>query len=116
MKRHGVCESVSIYGIQLDWGGGARDNRGSSTLQIPGAAAGEVINLLDGGQTEHQKGASGLGKIRGHIEAGGGGSYHFCGVLQSGGTGGAPVQGRDMGIFSGHGEEDSGVPHIFFVR
>ena len=44
---------------------------------------------------------------------GGVGPYHFCGVLQSGGTVGAPVQGIDMGIFSGHGEEDSGVPHDF---
>ena len=36
---------------------------------------------------EHQKVASGLGKIRGYLEAGGGRLYHFCGFLQSGGTG-----------------------------
>ena len=103
------------YGIQLYRGRGGRDNRGSITLQITGADAGAVRQLLDVGQTEHHKGASGIGKIRGHIEAGGGGPYHFCGVLQSGGTDGTPVWGQDMGLVSSHGEADSGVPHVFFA-
>ena len=67
-------------------------------------------NLL----TDHLKGASGLGQIRGHLEAGGGGSYHSCVFLKSAGTGGATVWGEDMGLVSGHGEVDSGGPRVFF--
>ena len=51
-----------------------------------------------------------------HIEAGGGGPYHFFGVLQSGGTGGAPARGRDVGLVSGNGEADSVGPNILFVE
>ena len=64
---------------------------------------------------EHPKGASGLGQIRGHLEAGGGGHYHSCGVLKSGGTVGEPVRGGDVGLVSGHGEADIGGPHIVFA-
>ena len=64
---------------------------------------------------EHQKVASGLGKIRGYLEAGGGRLYHFCGFLQSGGTGSAPVWGGDMGIVSVHAKADIEGPHVFFV-
>ena len=55
-----------------------------------------------------------MGKIRGHLEAGGGGPYHSCGVLHISGTGGATVWGGDMGLFRGHGEVYSGGPHVFF--
>ena len=64
--------------------------------------------------TSERRGKS--GQIGGHPEVGGGGPYHFCGILQSGGTGGAPVRGGDVGLISGHGEADSGGPHVFFLR
>ena len=112
---YNLQESVFGDRIQLYRGRGGRDNRGSINLQITGADAGAVRKWLDGGHTEHQKGISGLGQIRGHLEAGGGGPYHFCGVLESGGTGGTPVWGWEMGLVSSHGEADSGVPHVFFA-
>ena len=62
---------------------------------------------------EHQKGPSGLVKIRGHIEAVGDVPYHFYGILQSSGTGSAPVQDGDVGIVRVHGEADIRVPHVF---
>ena len=65
------------------------------------------------GETKHQKGSSDLGQIRGHIEAVGGGHYHFCGVLQSVSTGGATVWGGDLGIVRGRVEVNSGGPHGF---
>ena len=64
-------------------------------------------------QKEHQKGMKHLGQIRGHLEAGGVGTYHFCGFLQSGGTGSAPVWGGDMGIVSVHAKADIEGPHVF---
>ena len=57
-----------------------------------------------------------MGKIWGHIEAGGGVYYHFCGILHSGGTGGAPVRGIDVGLVRFLREADSGGPHGFFVK
>ena len=45
-----------------------------------------------------------MGHIRDHIEAGGVVPYHVCGVLHSGGTCGAPILGRDVGLFISHGE------------
>ena len=63
---------------------------------------------------EHQKGASGLGQIRGDIEAGGDRPYKLCGVAYTGGTGSDPVWGRYVGLVSCHGEADSGGPHGFF--
>ena len=46
---------------------------------------------------------------------GGGGPYHICVILQSGGTGGAFVRVGDVDIVSGHGEADSGGTHVFFA-
>ena len=63
--------------------------------------------------TSERRGKS--GQIGGHPEVGGGGPYHFCGILQSGGTGGAPVQGGDVGIISIHVEVDRMGIHGFFV-
>ena len=54
-----------------------------------------------------------MGQIIGRIEVGGCGPYQFCGVLQSGGTGGAPVCGIKVGLVSGHVEADFRVPHGF---
>ena len=62
---------------------------------------------------EHQKGASGLVNIRGHIEAGGVRPYHFYSILQISGTGSAPVRGGDVGLVRVHGEADIRVPHVF---
>ena len=56
-----------------------------------------------------------MGKIRGHLDAGGGGPYHFSVASFSGSTGGATTQNRDMGLFSGHGEADSMGLQGFFV-
>ena len=56
-----------------------------------------------------------MGHIRGHLEAVGGRPYHFCGVLQIGSTGVAPVRGRGVGLVSSHGEADRGGPHIVFA-
>ena len=53
--------------------------------------------------------------IRGHLELGGGRPYHFCGLLQSGGTCSATVWGLDMGLFSGHVEAGSEGTHGFSV-
>ena len=39
----------------------------------------------------------------------------MCGVFQSGGTGGAPVWGRDVGIVSSYREVDIGGPRGFFA-
>ena len=55
-----------------------------------------------------------MGKVGGRLEAVGGVSYHFCGFLQSGGTGGVPVQGRDIGLVSVHVEAGSGGPQGLF--
>ena len=46
-----------------------------------------------------------MGKIWGHIEAGGGVYYHFCGILHSGGTGGAPFWGGNLGLDVNNAEE-----------
>ena len=59
---------------------------------------------MAGGQKEHWKGATGLGKTRDHLEARGGVSYQKLNVLQSGGAGGVTDRIRDMGDINGHGE------------
>ena len=56
-----------------------------------------------------------MGQIRGHLEAIGGETYNFCGVLQSGGTCGDTVWVEYVHLFICHGEADSVIPHIFFV-
>ena len=99
----GGRELVCGYGVQTDREWGRRDNWGSSTLHIPGSDDVSVRQWLPSGQKEYQKGAAGLGKIRKHIEAGGGGPYHLCGVLQGGDTGGDLVWSRGVGSINGHG-------------
>ena len=45
----------------------------------------------------------------------GGVPYHFCGILHSDGTGGAPVWGGYVGLVRVHGEAYSRGPHNFFA-
>ena len=45
------------YVIHIERGVGVRDNQVSSTLKIPVAEAGAVIQLLVGGHTGHHKSA-----------------------------------------------------------
>ena len=62
---------------------------------------------------EHRKGTECLGQTRSNIEARGGRPVHTSIFLQRVRTGGAFFWSRDVGNVRGHGEEDSGGPHVF---
>ena len=55
-------------------------------------------------------------KTRGDIEAGGARPSHLCGVLQSGGTGGALVRRRDIGPIDVNEEAVSGGTYGFLME
>ena len=62
-------ELVRTDGVQTDREVERKYHRRSSTLHIPGTAAGPVRKLLARVQKEHQRGVAGLGETSNQFEA-----------------------------------------------
>ena len=67
-------------------------------LQVFGACPTPAGQGLAGGSTEHREAETSLGAFREVAEEGGSGPDSCRKVLPSGGPGGAPLWGRNMGI------------------
>ena len=103
LKAEGRGDREPMCGDDFQPGrrGRQRDNRGDGRLQVSGTASGLVRPQLAGNQTKYLEGEVDLRTGGETLEVGGSGSDSLGSVLSQGSTGGAPLQGRDMG------------PHVF---